>query len=267
MKEKIIRVNSSRVFYRVAGTGKPVIILHGWLSSSRAWLIFQKHLAPRGFKIIIPDLPGFGQSPLSDPRGWGLDDYVQWVQDFIKVLRESKELEGPLTLVGHSFGGRIAIKIAAEKFLPSLHSLILIDAAGLLTQPDLRKKILASIASHCRQYLDTMNISSKLKEKFKILGYRLIRQKDYLRASPELRKTFQKIIGEDLLPLLPKITLPTLIVWGKKDQLLPVSQAYLLQENIPHSKLKIIPNAEHSPGIQTPEKLSEIMFNFLKEHD
>ena len=267
MKEKIIQVNSSPVFYRVAGEGKPVIILHGWLSSSRAWLKLQHLLSVQGFKIIIPDLPGFGQSPLSDPQGWGLDDYVQWTQNFVKALKKSHELEKPFALAGHSFGGRIAIKITAEKKLSLLKSLILIDAAGLLTQPSFQKKILASLANRGRQYLEAMNIPPKLKEKFKIFLYHLIHQKDYLKASPELRKTFQKIIGEDLFPLLPKINLPTLIVWGEKDQLLPVSQAYLFQKNIPQAKLEIIPEAQHSPEIQTPEKLSTLMLNFLKEHD
>ena len=232
MKEKIIRVHSHRVFYRVTGKGSPIIILHGWLSSSRAWVTLQKLLSSQGFKVIVPDLPGFGQSPLPNPEGWEINDYTQWVKDFVEALKESKELEKPFTLVGHSFGGRIAIKIAARNSL-----------------------------------LEAMNISPKLKEKLKILGYRLIHQKDYLQASPELRQTFQKIIGEDLFPLLPKINLPTLIIWGKKDSLLPVSQAYLFQKNIPGAKLKIIPEAKHSPEIQTPEKLAEIMINFLQKHD
>lgn len=267
MKEKTIRVHSHPVFYRVTGKGSSIIILHGWLSSSRAWVTLQKLLSSQGFKVIVPDLPGFGQSPLPNPEGWEINDYTQWVKDFVEALKESKELEKPFTLVGHSFGGRIAIKIAARNSLPDLHSLILIDAAGILIQPNLMKKILASLASHTRQYLEAMNISPKLKEKLKILGYRLIHQKDYLQASPELRQTFQKIIGEDLFPLLPKINLPTLIIWGKKDSLLPVSQAYLFQKNIPGAKLKIIPEAKHSPEIQTPEKLAEIMINFLQKHD
>ncbi len=266
MKEQIIQVNSFPVHYRTAGSGKPVLVLHGWRSSSQAWASFQQKLAGEKVKIIIPDLPGFGKTPLPSTEGWPLNYYSQWVESFTQELGKRGELNFPFTLIGHSFGGRIAIKLAARKSLP-LSSLILIDAAGLIFQPSWRKKIMAKIAKEGEGLLTAFHVPPSLKENLRILIYRLIRQKDYLKVSPEMRKTFRKIIGEDLLPVLPKINIPTLIIWGAKDSLLPVDQAFLFNEKIPHSQLEIIPEAAHSPQLETPEKLLSLIINFLQRND
>lgn len=266
MKDKFIEVNGSPTHYKVAGSGQPIIILHGWLSSGEVWQTIQEKLSLQNFKVIVPDLPGFGKTPLPDSGGWSLDNYVRWLEYFTKKLVATNKLETPFVLAGHSFGGRVAIKVAAKKSLP-LSSLILIDAAGILQAPSLEKKIIANFSKTLQKCLDVMNISPKFREKLKILGYQLIRQKDYLKASQEIRKTFQKIIGEDLLPILHKIEAHTLIVWGEQDELLPVEHAYIFHKNIPHSTLKIIAEARHSPEIQTPDKLLKILVNFLKKND
>ena len=266
MREQIIEVNSSPVYYQIAGSGKSVLILHGWRSSSQAWTLFQQKLAGEKAKVIIPDLPGFGKTPLPSTEGWPLNYYSRWVESFTQELEKKGELSFPFTLIGHSFGGRIAIKLAARKN-HSLSSLILVDAAGLAFQPNWRKKIMAKIAKEGEEFLTAFHCSPNFKENLKILIYRLIRQKDYLKVSPEMRKTFQKIIGEDLFSLLPKIDVPTLIIWGAKDSLLPVDQASLFNEKIPHSQLKIITEAAHSPQLDTPEKFLSLVIDFLQRND
>lgn len=266
IQDKIVYIDNSPVHYTLAGEGKSVLILHGWLSSSRAWKVFQEKLSADHFRVIVPDLPGFGQTPLPNAEGWSLDNYLQWVQAFTNRLHQDKILETPFALMGHSFGGRIAIKAAALQALP-LASLILVDAAGLLQQPRLEKKIFAKIASGTQKFFEAMNIPPKLIEKFRNLSYQIIRQKDYLRASEEVRKTFRKIVGEDLISFLPKIQVPTLIVWGQKDNLLPVQQAYILQKGIAHSQLTIIPEARHSPQLQSPEQLLSTTVKFLQKND
>ena len=266
IQDKTVYIDNSPVHYTLTGEGKTVLILHGWLSSSRAWKDFQEKLSAHHFQVIVPDLPGFGQTPLPNAEGWSLDNYLQWVQAFVTRLHREKILETPFILMGHSFGGRIAIKAAALRTLP-LSSLILVDAAGLLQQPGLEKKILAKIASGTQKFLEAMNIPPKLIEKLRDLSYHLIRQKDYLRASQEVRKTFRKIVGEDLTSFLPKIQVPTLIVWGEKDNLLPVQQAYMLHKGIAHSSLALIPEAHHSPQLQSPEQLLSTTVKFLQKND
>lgn len=266
LQEKNIRINQNPVHYTTIGEGKSVLILHGWLSSCRAWKAFQEQLSTHHFKVIVPDLPGFGQTPLADSEGWSLNNYLQWVQDFVHQLHKDQEIELPLILVGHSFGGRIAIKAAALKALP-LSSLILVDAAGILLQPSFEKKIITKIASGTQDLLQAMNVPQKLIKKLRKLGYQIIRQKDYLRANQEVRETFRKIVGEDLISFLPDIQKPTLIVWGAKDNLLPVQQAQILHKGIINSQLAIIPQAKHSPQLQTPKELLEIIVKFLTKND
>ncbi len=265
-EDKIITVNGSPVHYTVMGEGSPVLILHGWLSSSRAWKAFQTKLSQHHFQIIVPDLPGFGQTPLPDAEGWSLNDYLRWVKNFTEQLNKNKELKSPFTLVGHSFGGRIAIKAAALKTLP-LSSLVLVDAAGILLEPSFEKKVIAKISSGTKSFFEAMNIPPKLIEKFRHLGYQIIHQKDYLRANQEVRKTFRKIVGEDLVSFLSSIKIPTLIIWGAKDNLLPLQQAQILHKGISASQLAIIPGAKHSPQLQTPEQLLEIMVKFLQKNN
>jgi len=265
MKRQIIKVNSSPVYYQIAGSGKPVLILHGWRSSSQAWTPFQQKLAKEKAKVIIPDLPGFGKTSLPSAEGWPLNYYSQWVEDFTQALEKKGELSFPFTLIGHSFGGRIAIKLAARKNHP-LSSLILVDAAGLVFQPSRRKKIIAKIVKEGENFLTAFHCSPNFKENLKILIYRLIRQKDYLKVSPEMRKTFRKIIGEDLFPLLPKIDVPTLIIWGAKDSLLSVDQASVFNERIPCSQLKIITEAAHSPQLNAPKEFLSLIIDFLQRN-
>lgn len=79
-----------------------------------------------------------------------------------------------------------------------------------------------------------------------------------------MRESFKKIVAEDLVPELSKIKTKTLIIWGKKDKILPLKNGYLMKERIPNSILKIFPEAAHTPNLEVPEKLSEIVVQFLR---
>jgi pimeloyl-ACP methyl ester carboxylesterase len=83
MKERKIKIKNSKVVYKEAGKGEPIIVLHGWGASSVSWAKTQEYLAKEGFQVFIPDLPGFGQSQASSSP-WGIGDYANFVLHFAK---------------------------------------------------------------------------------------------------------------------------------------------------------------------------------------
>ena len=91
-----------------------------------------------------------------------------------------------------------------------------------------------------------------------------IRRRDYVKAQGIMKDVFQKVIQQDLAPIFSNMKPPTLIIWGDRDELTPVQDAYLMKDLIPNAKLHIIPGAKHALNFEVPEKLSEIIIEFLK---
>ena len=92
---------------------------------------------------------------------------------------------------------------------------------------------------------------------------RIFKLKDWAKAKGIMREIMKKIIQEDLTPILDKIIVPTLIVWGKKDNILPAKDAFLLKEKIPNAKVLILPKNFHSPHLEDPENLAKIIHEFI----
>ena len=128
MREEKISINDLNINYKIAGSGPAVLILHGWGGSSDSWEKIQKILSERNYSIICPDLPGFGksQTPLSP---WTLQDYIHFVLKFAENLHLNS-----FYLIGHSFGGRIAVKMAVNHS-SMIKKLILCDPAGIKIKP------------------------------------------------------------------------------------------------------------------------------------
>ena len=256
MKEEKVLVNNLRINYKVAGEGEPLLILHGWGSSSDSWREVQKILAIRGYKVIVPDLPGFGKS-ITPPTAWNLKDYSNFVLSF------TKKLEIPqFFILAHSFGGRIAIKFIKEH-PERVKLLILCDSAGIKPKPAPKTRLIYLIAKIGNALFSKKHLV-RFKDSARNSLYFFLRNRDYVKANGIMRESMKKIIEEDLLPELSQIKTKTLLVWGEKDKMVPLKYGYLFEENLPNSKLEILPKVGHSPHLEEPEKLAEIVFNFLK---
>jgi pimeloyl-ACP methyl ester carboxylesterase len=252
-KEKLILINNLEINYKIAGSGPAILILHGWGGSSDSWMKVQEILASQGYQVIVPDFPGFGKSK-TPPIPWGIKDYTDFVLDLVNYF----ELEN-FFLLGHSFGGRIAIKFAI-KHPEKLAGLILVSAAGIKPKKSFYQNFISFFAKigNLFSFLPFYSFFRKIFYKF------LVRKSDYLMTEGVLKETFLKIIKEDLTPYLSKISLPTLIIWGKKDKVTPLSNAYLMEKEIRNSRLEVLPGIGHKVNLEAPEKLSEIILRFLK---
>jgi len=257
MKENSILIDNLKINYKIAGEGPAILILHGWGGSSDSWRKVLKILAKEKYKIIVPDLPGFGKS-ITPPIAWDVKAYSNFVFELTEKLGISQFL-----LLGHSFGGRIAIKFAKD-YPEKIKKLILCDSAGIKQKWGLKEKIIFQL-SKLGNAIFTPSPLTRLKDKARNLFYIFLRNKDYFKADGTMKETVKKVLSEDLLPELSDIKTETLLIWGQKDKMVPLKYAYIFKENVPNSKLEILPKIGHSPHLEKPEKLSKIILNFLKE--
>ena len=257
MPESKTTLNNLEINYKVAGQGEPILILHGWGVGSDSWIKVQEFLASKGYKVVVPDLPGFGRShnPL---KSWTVDNYVDWVDDFM----DSRDLNS-IFLIGHSFGGRIGIKFAV-RHPEKVKKLILCAAAGITPRPKIKIGVFAFLSKMGNLIFSLPGLKS-LKDFARRIIYFLNQTPDYYFIKNEtMKETFQKTIEENLIPFLAKIKTPTLIVWGDQDMVVPVFDAYVMHKEIPDSTLKIIKGGRHGLSLQFPEQLSEIIVQFIR---
>lgn len=236
----------------------PIIILHGWGSSSKRWEAVRGQLERQGYRVYIPDLPGFGDEP-PPPKPWSVSDYAHWVKDFADKNNLQK-----FFLVGHSFGGATAAVFAAQ--YPQMVERLILVSAALRRQKKAKQRIFLAISKISKAFFSPP-LCSKLYPLAQKALYKLAGVNDYItptiQKSPVMKETFRKIISEDLVHILPKIVTPTLIVWGEMDFVTPLSHGRLIQQKISGAKLEIISGADHNLNIKAPEKLSEVIAGFL----
>jgi len=234
---------------------KKLLILHGWGSNSLRWQKVKELFEEKGLEVLVLDLPGFGITP-SPAKPWTSDDYINWI-----FQRISEKNWSSFNLLGHSFGGGLAAKIAAEN--PNLINKLILVAPAIIRRKNLKTYIFYFIASFGKKIfsLPGLKIFYPFAQK---LIYKLAGTRDYYLADKVMKETMKKIGKENLEIILEKIKIPTLILWGEKDDILPVKDAYLIKEKIRDSKLKIIPKIRHSPHREAPEELAENIIQFIK---
>jgi len=233
-----------------------LLILHGWGSNSGRWQRVKKLFEEKGIEVLVLDLPGFGVT-LSPQKAWSRDDYINWIFQKVKERNWQK-----FNLLGHSFGGGLAVKLAAN-FSEKVDKLILLSPAIIQRK---------SIKTYLFYYISYLGKKVFSLPGFKILYplaekliYKLAGTKDYYVADGMMKETMKKIGKEEPLEMiLGRIRVPTLILWGKKDDVLPVKDAHYIKEKIRDSELKIIPKAKHSPHREASEELAEIIVQFIQ---
>jgi len=229
-----------------------IVVLHGWNSRPEKWRRVKELLAKKDIAVFTPVLPGFSYEL---KKAWDLNDYCDW----LKVWLEEKKLERVI-LLGHSFGGRVAIKFVTEH--PVLvEKLILINAAGI---KDKRwqarfKRGLFKIIAKAGKRLVPGGLDDTLRRGL----YFLTGERDYYLAKGLLRETMKLVIEEDLEPLLSKIKLPTLIIWGENDKLTPLWMGREIRDKIVGARLKVLEEIGHNPHLEFPKQLVKTIRQWL----
>jgi pimeloyl-ACP methyl ester carboxylesterase len=232
------------------GVKTAIVFLHGWRSSKEVWQGIVNKLQNLAYPIYVIDLPGFGASP-APKNDFTISDYVSIVAEFIN----KKHLE-QVVLVGHSFGGRIGIRLAAQH-QEAIKKLVLVDSAGFVMES--RKKSFYNTLALLARPFFKLPFAGGLRK----LAYKAIGAEDYL-ATPALQKTFVNVVSEDLTEDMKKIVCPTLIITGENDKDTPIAFGQKMNSLIHNSKLVVLKKAGHFSFIDNPAEFTNQLTGFIK---
>lgn len=233
MQQKSIIVQGLHIRYYQSATFPSdgvLIFLHGWGSQASH---FQKTLEQCDNYIAI-DLPGFGGSEIPK-TAWSIAEYAVFIREFIEKLGLRN-----IVLSGHSFGGSVAIKYAAQ--YDGVLKLILIDSAGVRRKT--MKKRAWYIASKVFGIFLRIPFLKMFRDVVRSRLYRYIGSEDYIQSGA-LVEIYRRIIDEDLREDMKKIKVPTVLIWGENDKDTPLDDAKLIRDSIGNSKLRVIQEAGH----------------------
>lgn len=232
------------IYYEITGVGPHLVMLHGWGVNSNSFSEIVKSIKTK-YQVITIDLLGFGMS--DEPhQPLTLDEYTE----SIYLLLSEIGVDCPIIL-GHSFGGRIAIKYAR---LHTVSSIILVDSAGIRHRSlKIRYKI---ISYKIKKHIYRIFRPKKLKELMNNTG-----SSDYRNATNIMKKTMSNVINIDLKNDIKKLKCETLILWGFNDQVTPIEDAHFINQNVKASKLIIFYNSGHFPYLDEQDKFTKILMN------
>ncbi len=237
--------------YEQAGTGADVLVLHGWgarIESVGPILTGLSGVA----RVTAVDLPGFGETA-DPPEPWGVGQYAQWVLALMDRLGL-----GSVGIIGHSFGGRIAIHIGANQ-PERVTRLLLVDAAGVRPKRTAKyyvKVYSAKTVKHLAPHLGALGRRMQQRIAARVAS------SDYASAG-SLRPTFVKVVNEDLSSLLPQIKAPTLLIWGENDDSTPVSDGQKMESLIGDAALIVFKGAGHYAYLDDQPRFNAIAANFF----
>jgi pimeloyl-ACP methyl ester carboxylesterase len=221
-------------------------MLHGWGSQASVYDGLAKPLAA-GYRVVRPDLPGFGGSQ-QPPLNWGVEEFAEWVVAFCTKLK----LE-PYALLGHSFGGQLAVHLAGKGMLKP-DRLILVGASAVRPPKTGRDLAYNSVAKVGKRLVPPGALARKLRAKL----YSSAGTEDYLLSGP-MQPIYRRIINQDQLKYAERISCPTLLIWGEGDDAAPLARGRLLHEAIVASRIEIIPGAGHYVFLDKPQIVAELV--------
>lgn len=242
---------------------KTLVIIPGWGGSHETWASFIELIKPHFKDVVCIDLPCFGG--VACPQTvWGVEHYAEYVKRKINKLKDPSRppLVGEeIVLMGHSFGGQVSAYLVANN--PGICEKY-IFCAGAVFRPKrpIRRAFFWFVAKFGK-ILFKIPIIEHVGVWAKKMLYRGAGSPDYSATSGIKRDIFRKIIRQDLTETLPKITTPTLIVWGTLDSYLPVKDATRAHELIADSKLEIIQGGTHGLHLHQSEKLKNLLIKFI----
>lgn len=240
-----IKVKDTDINYIQYGEGKDIILLHGWGQNINMMEPIGKQLK-NDFRITIIDLPGFGESP--EPNyGWTIYDYFEMLDELVIKLK----INDPI-IMGHSFGGRIAIIYASNR---QTNKLILF---GSPYQKKIKKESLKIKFFKLAKKIPLIN---KLEHTVK----KYVGSRDYRNASSIMKQILVNTVNEDLTECAKNVTCPTLLIWGSEDEEVPVEDAKELESLIKDAGLIVFDGLTHYAYLENLGGTLTILDKFLNE--
>ena len=249
MVSKFIEALGVKTHYVSGGSGtETLVFLHGWGGSTESFTRLSEDLP---YKIILLDLPGFGQSGMPDSKGWDTHDYASWLEAFLKKLNIQKA-----HFYGHSFGCRVLVRLLLKR--PELaDKVILTGAAGIKWPLSFRQRV--------AKFMSAFKIKKMIPEKIQLcIKRKIFKAHDWADAHPEIKPTLQKVLAEeDFREELKKTQNNILLIWGAQDKITPIKSAHVYENNLQNATLTILPNGRHGIHHTHVQEVSGLIQNFL----
>ena len=237
-----INIKDVNINYIQYGEGKDILLLHGWGQNIEMMKPLGDNFSDK-FRITILDLPGFGNSS-EPPTPWNMTNYSDMLEEFIDKVGITKPI-----IIGHSFGGRLAIRYSANN---PVEKLVLFGAPCIRIQEKL------PLSVRILKALKKLPLMNEFGEYMK----QYIGSRDYKAASPIMRQTLVDVVNEDLSSYAKKIEEPTLLIWGQNDTEAPVSDAKELERIMIDGALIVLPGT-HYAYLENLGRVVEILKNFF----
>lgn len=247
-----INIDGIELHYTVQGNGAPLILMHGW-GCTHDTVASIAATAARTHTVYNIDFPGFGES-LEPPAVWGVEEYTRLIEGMTKRLG----LESPV-LVGHSFGGRVAILYASRN---DTDKVVLVDAAGVKPHRNLKYYFKVYSFKAMKQLLCLVYGREKAQARIEAQRARH-GSVDYASASPRMRAILSRCVNEDLRAEMPLIKAPVLLVWGENDTATPIRDAHIMERLIPDAGLVSFPGCGHYSFLDNPVQFAAVLNSFL----
>jgi pimeloyl-ACP methyl ester carboxylesterase len=271
---KYLELHGDRVAYRDVGSGETLLLIHGMAGSSETWRAVIPQLSKK-YRVVAPDLLGHGQS--AKPRGdYSLGAFAVWLRDLLDELGVTRA-----TIVGQSLGGGVAMQFIYQH--PDYcQRLILISSGGL--GPDVGWTLRLLSAPGAELILPViaprpvLGVGNKLRTWFSAAGIQSPRGAELWSAysslsDAETRQAFLRTLRSvvdyrgqavsALNRLHVRSELPTMAIWGDKDQIIPVDHAYAAQAARPGSRLEVLEDVGHFPHVERPTEVVDLIDDFI----
>ena len=223
------------------GAGEDVLMLHGYLSCKESFFYNATALSAH-YRVTVPDFPGFGgSSPLTS--AWSVGDYAAWTARFIGAANLTRP-----HIVAHSFGARVAIKLAAD--CPQLVSKLIITGGAGLVKPK------------SRAYRRRVALYRAVKKFAPSFAECHFGSNEYRQLSPVMKESYKKIVNEDLRADAARIAAPALLIYGRDDGVTPPSEEGEIFSSAMGARLVII-DGDHFCFSQSAETFNNIALGFL----
>ena len=252
-----VSVNGFDVAYTTLGEGeKTVVVCQGWGTNFEMYQVVANAISDE-YKVILFDFPGFGKT--KEPEdSWSVADYASFFVDFLQVLGVEK-----VTLIGHSYGGRVIIEVASDEgFKNRVEKIVLIDSAGVMPVRSAAANFKTKLFKTWKKFITLPAVHSLFPE---VIDYWISKQgsEDYKNASPVMKSALVKAVNYDQQHLMGNIAAPTLLVWGEHDEATPVSDGKIMEEKFQDASLVVMQGCGHFSYADDPKIFVSILRAFL----
>jgi len=266
LTQKSITVDDHKIVYLEGGSGETLLLIHGFGGDKDNWTRFAKHLTSE-YHVVIPDLPGFGESSRLKESSYDIKSQVRRVDALALKLGLDK-----FHIAGNSMGGNIT-GVYSSNYPKKVRSLTLFATGGITSpvQSEFRKALAkGENRLVVKSVEDFDRLMDFVLEKRPFVPGPL--KKYFAEQSFKNREFNEKVMGDlkenpsPLEPLLKGMGMPVLIIWGKNDRVLDVSSVSVLEKGLHNYKTHIIEDCGHIPMLEMPELTAEYYLDFLQKN-